>query len=104
MIIRVWGIVNSTEVEFTPIQDKPGYWEGLAPKTEGLQEIEIWAENDKGARGHLKCSVQVHYGVGTWAKLVLLPFTAELVNRYTAQYIPQDICASLARCCRKGAG
>ena len=35
MIIRVWGIVNDTEVEFTPIPDRPGYWEGYAPQDAG---------------------------------------------------------------------
>ena len=38
MIIRVWGIVNSTEVEFTPIPDRPGYWEGYAKKDETLTD------------------------------------------------------------------
>ena len=49
MIVRVWGTVNSTEVEFTPIRDKPGYWEGYAPRVPGLQDIEIWAESSTGA-------------------------------------------------------
>ena len=35
MIIRVWGVVNSTEVEFTPIPNRPGYWEGYRPATAG---------------------------------------------------------------------
>lgn len=82
MIIRVWGVVNSTEVEFTPIKNKPGYWEGLAPKVPGLQEIEIWAENDQGARGHLKCSVQIHYNAKTHARLVLLPYYVQLIEQY----------------------
>ena len=36
MIVRVWGVVNSTEVEFTPIPDRPGYWEGTAPWNAGI--------------------------------------------------------------------
>lgn len=61
MIIRVWGVVNSTEVEFTPIPNRPGYWEGYAPRLPGLQAIEIWAESDSGLRGHLQCSVMLDY-------------------------------------------
>lgn len=103
MIIRVWGIVNSIEVEFTPIKGKPGYWEGLAPKVSGLQEIEIWAESDSGARGHLECSVQIHYGVDTFARLVLLPFYAEMVEPYRVQ-CQQQIYLSELQCCRKAVG
>lgn len=103
MIIRVWGIVNSTEVEFTPIRDKPGYWEGLAPKVPGLQEIEIWAESDSGARGHLQCSVQIHYGVDTFARLVLLPFYAEIIERYRVQSQQQKYISEI-QCCRKAVG
>lgn len=72
MIVRVWGIVNSTEVEFSPVADRPGYWEGLAPRVDGLQEIEIWAENDEGARGHLQCTVQITYHTETVAAAVII--------------------------------
>lgn len=82
MIIRCWGIVNSAEVEFTPIRDRPGYWEGYVPYRPGLQEIEIWAENDKGARGHLECTVQVQYHTHTDARLILLPYVAKLLQVY----------------------
>ena len=70
MIIRVWGIVNSTEVEFTPIPDRPGYWEGYAPRLPGLQEIEVWAESDSGLRGHLYCTVTLDYHAHTEARLL----------------------------------
>lgn len=103
MIIRVWGIVNSAEVEFTPIREKPGYWEGLAPKVSGLQEIEIWAESDSGARGHLECSVQIQYGVDTFARLVLLPFYAQIVERYKVQDQQQNYLSEF-QYCRKVAG
>lgn len=49
MIIRCWGEVNGTEVEFHPVLDRPDYWEGLAPRQPGLQDIDIWAESDNGA-------------------------------------------------------
>lgn len=87
MIVRVWGIVNSTKVEFTPIRDKPGYWEGYAPRVPGLQEIEIWAENDKGARGHLQCTVQIQYHTHTEARLFLLPYTVTLLTMYKSKLI-----------------
>lgn len=70
MIIRVWGVVNSAEVEFTPIPDRPGYWEGYAPRLPGLQDIEIWAESDSGLRGHLQCTVMLDYHAHTEARLL----------------------------------
>lgn len=102
MIIRVWGIVNDAEVEFTPIRDKPGYWEGIAPRAPDMQEVEIWAENDKGARGHLQCSVQI-VRTPTYTKLVLLPYIVELTERYKITQINRKVEACL-RGCRKVAG
>lgn len=86
MIVRVWGIVNSTEVEFTPIKNREGYWEGFAPKDDGKQDIEIWAENDQGARGHLKCTASIEYDVETRIRILLLPYYAELVESIRAEY------------------
>lgn len=74
MITRVWGIVNREHVEFNPVKDKPDYWEGIVPSTKGLQEIEIWAENDKGVRGHLECSVHIRYYTNTEVRLLLSPY------------------------------
>ncbi len=96
MIVRVWGIVNSTEVEFTPVPDHPGYWEGYAPKIPGLQDIEIWAENDKGACGHLQCTVQVHYHVHAMARLVLLPYMAKLLQLHDVRVVKKSYNAKLA--------
>lgn len=95
MIVRVWGIVNSTEVEFTPVPDRPGYWEGFAPRTPGLQDIEIWAENDKGACGHLQCTVQVHYHVHAVARLVLLPYIVKLVQLHNTKIKQRNYTAKL---------
>ena len=80
MIIRVWGVVNSTEVEFTPIPDRPGYWEGYAPRMPGLQDIEIWAESDSGLRGHLQCTVMLDYHAHTNAQLLWDRTNADLVG------------------------
>ena len=118
MIIRVWGVVNSTEVEFTPIPDRPGYWEGYAPRMPGLQEIEIWAESSTGARGHLQCTVMIDYHAHTEARLLrdrteadligserevrllLLPWVASLINLRETQILQEHYNARL-KCCRK---
>lgn len=100
MIIRVWGIVNSTEVEFTPIPDRPGYWEGYAPRMPGLQDIEIWAESDSGLRGHLQCTVMLDYHAHTEVRLLLLPWVAQLVALRETQILQAHYSAQL-KCCRK---
>lgn len=100
MIIRVWGIVNSTEVEFTPVPDRPGYWEGYAPRMPGLQEIEIWAESSTGARGHLQCEVMIDYHAHTEARLLLLPWVARLITLREARVLQENYNARL-KCCRK---
>lgn len=79
MIVRVWGVVNSQEIEFTE-SNRPDYWEGYATRQEGLQDIEIWAENDKGARGHLQCSVAITYATSTTVRLLLCPYIVELLS------------------------
>lgn len=91
MITRVWGIVNSTSVEFTPVQNKPDYWEGYAPiSKDDYQDIEIWAENDKGARGHLQCSIQVTWHSPTVAKLMIFPYYAKIVDFYKVELIRES--------------
>ena len=118
MIIRVWGVVNSTEVEFTPIPDRPGYWEGYAPRLPGLQDIEIWAESDSGLRGHLQCTVMLDYHAHTEARLLrdhtaadlavqertvrllLLPWVAQLVTLRETQILQEHYNVRL-KCCRK---
>lgn len=116
MIIRVWGVVNSTEVEFAPIPDRPGYWEGYAPRLPGLQEIEIWAESDSGLRGHLQCTVMLDYHAHTEARLLgdqmeaslidaggrvrllLLPWVAQLVALRETQILQENYIAQLKGC------
>lgn len=103
MIIRVWGIVNDTEVEFTPIPDRPGYWEGYAPRMPGLQDIEVWAESDSGMRGHLECTVMLEYHVHDEAHLIITPFVARLIRAYEADLLQDEYFAKL-KCCRKAVG
>ncbi len=118
MIIRVWGIVNNTEVAFTPIPDRPGYWEGYAPRVPGLQDIEIWAESSTGARGHLECTVMLDYHAhtesralpdaynarlekdGTDVRLLILPWVARIVQIYETDVLQDQYNARL-KCCRK---
>lgn len=118
MIIRVWGVVNSAEVEFTPIPDRPGYWEGYAPRLPGLQDIEIWAESDSGLRGHLQCTVMLDYHAHTEARLLgnrteasqidagdtvrllLLPWVAQLVTLRSVDVL-QDNYNVWLKGCRK---
>lgn len=80
MITRCWGEVNDTHVDFTPIPDRPDYWEGIAPRVPGLQDIEIWAENDRGARGHIHVFVSVYYWTPTSVRLVLSPYDVEFLG------------------------
>ena len=116
MIIRVWGVVNSTEVEFSPVPDRPGYWEGTAPRMPGLQDIEIWAESSSGARGHLQCTVMIDYHAHTEARLLenridaslidtddkvrllLLPWVAQLVTIREVQILQDNYRAQLKGC------
>lgn len=116
MIIRVWGVVNSTDVEFTPIPDRPGYWEGTAPRMPGLQDIEIWAESDSGLRGHLQCTVMLDYHAHTEAwllgdqieaslidaedkvRMLLLPWVAQLVALRAVDLLPETYSACLKGC------
>ena len=116
MIIRVWGVVNSAEVEFTPIPDRPGYWEGTAPRMPGLQDIEIWAESSTGAHGHLQCTVMLDYHAHTEAwllgdqieaslidaedkvRMLLLPWVAQLVALRAVDLLPETYSACLKGC------
>ena len=96
MIIRVWGVVNSTEVEFTPIPNRPG--------------------SDSGLRGHLQCSVMLDYhahtearllgdrmearliDAGDRARLLLLPWVAQLVTARDVNVLQENYIAKLKGC------
>lgn len=80
MIVRCWGEINGTHVDFTPIPDRPDYWEGYAPRVPGLQDIQIWAENDRGARGHVSVGVYVYYHTPTVARIVLSHYKTKLLG------------------------
>lgn len=81
MIVRAWGIINKKiEVEFQPIENRPGYWEGWIDYIPGILDVEIWAETHEGARGHLECQVQVMLHAHTKVRLVLQPFKVSLIK------------------------
>ncbi len=108
--------MNETEVEFTPVTDRPGYWEGYAPRMPGLQDIEIWAESDSGLRGHLECTVMLDYhahtearllkddfevhmeGDGADVRLLLLPWVVRLVKIYEMDVMQEQYNTQLKRC------
>lgn len=48
MIVRCWGEVDGERIDFSPIMDRPGHWEGYISWRPGPLDIEIWAENDRG--------------------------------------------------------
>lgn len=80
MIVRVWGEINGEEVDFEPIPHRPGYWEGYGPRVPGLQEFEIYAENDRGGIAQLEGTVQMHWISKTKARFTLHPFVASLME------------------------
>lgn len=81
MIVRVWGTINSKELDFIPIPDRPGYYEGYGPKKKGFyQDIEIWAKNHLGAVGHLACQVVVREWSPTTVRLILAPYSVRLLK------------------------
>lgn len=100
MIVRVWGTVDSMEVEFTPIPERPGYWEGYCPYKPGMTEVDvkIWAETDKGGRGELECTVQVQFHAHTMAHLILLPYVAHLLDVYQIEVCPERYISHLSGC------
>ena len=80
MIIRVWGRINSKELEFQRVPNTPDYWEGTGPRNELYQNIEIWAENEKGARGHLECTMVIREWTPTTVRLLLAPYKVHLLR------------------------
>lgn len=80
MIVRCWGEVDGERIDFSPIMDRPGHWEGYISWRPGPLDIEIWAENDRGAKGHIQCQVQIQYfeKSDTVVRIVLCPYHIRL--------------------------
>lgn len=80
MIIRVWGTINSVEVEFERVPDRPDFWQGVGPRVDGPQQVEIWAENDQGVRGYLPFAVSIKTYGPDLVTLLLSPYRAYLLD------------------------
>lgn len=91
MIVRVWGSINSTEVEFSKIPDKPGYWEGIGPRSEDYQLISIWAESSSGAVAHLDFAISMKVYGPDKVRLLLSPFKVSLVEEYSAKLMKEAV-------------
>lgn len=90
MITRVWGVVNAVEVEFKPVEGKDGYWEGYAPRVPGYQNVEIWAQNNEGRIGRLKCQALISYHTETIVRLVVIPYHVQLLPQYSVTTYRED--------------
>ena len=91
MITRVWGSINDVDVVFTPVPDRPHYWEGIGPRVDGLQNIVIWAETAQGSIRRLAVSVAITWDTETTVKLILMPYMVSVINRYTVRFVPSHI-------------
>lgn len=82
MIIRVWGEVDGVEIPLRPLKDKPDYWYGYCDWSPNLLHMELWAENDRGARGHFDGFVKIQYigNAKTKCRLVLYPYVIRLMR------------------------
>lgn len=85
MIVRVWGSINDIPVEFSPLKERPGYWEGYAPRAFGYQKIEIWAENDKGVRALFRCSMRIECINDSLVRVLLSPYVTRLIEAFSVK-------------------
>lgn len=80
MITKVWGIINSENVDFESVPDRPGYWSGVGPRVPGIQDIEIWAESASGAKCHLNYAISIQTYGADKVRLMLSPYRVRLLN------------------------
>lgn len=91
MIVRVWGSINSTEVEFERVPDRPDYWEGIGPRSEDYQMIDIWAESSSGAIAHLDFAISMKVYCSDKVHLLLSPFRATVFEEYSARLVKEAV-------------
>lgn len=91
MIVRVWGSINSEEIEFSKVPDRPEYWEGIGPRSEEYQMIEIWAESSSGSIAHVDCAVSMKIYGSDKVRLLLSPFKASIIEEYEARLIREVV-------------
>ena len=90
MIVRVWRIVNNTQVDFTPIEDRPGYWEGYGPKAAIYQEIEIFAKNDIGKIGRFQTKIVIREWSPTQVRLLITPYKVSIFEWYKTELLQDE--------------
>lgn len=79
MIVKCWGEIDDERIDFQPMHDRPGYWCGYCSWRPGLLHLNIWAENQYGAVGHVDCDIQVQYdNASTKCRLILYPYKIDL--------------------------
>lgn len=80
MIVECWGVVNDVRVDFVPVEGRPGYWMGYAPRVKGTQHIQIWAKNHLGAVGYLQHQAVLVFETETVARILLAPYAVTLID------------------------
>lgn len=91
MIVRVWGSINSTSVEFTKVPGRLDYWEGIGPRSEDYQMIDIWVESSTGAIAHLDFAISMKVYGSDKVRLLLSPFRAKIVEEYSARLLKEAV-------------
>lgn len=77
MITRVWGKVDGKDVPLHPVEGKPDYWYGYCDWSPNLLHMQLWCENDRGARGSFDGFIQIQYldETHTKCRLLLYPYS-----------------------------
>lgn len=91
MITRVWGSINSVEIEFKKVPDREGYWEGIGPRSEEYQIIDIWAETNSGSIAHLDFAISMKIYGSDKVRLLISPYKAHLIEEYKASLLKEAI-------------
>lgn len=86
MIVKVWGEVNNEHIDFQKVPDRQNYWEGYAHRVRSAQDVQIWAENDIGARGYLHCQIILEFITETCTRILISPYRVTLLNKTGFSY------------------
>lgn len=83
MILRVWADVDGKTYDCKPLENKQDYWYCIVDWSPKPYHVQIWAENDRGARGYLDTEVQITYvdKAHTKVRLVLYPYSVTVFSR-----------------------
>lgn len=91
MVTRVWGSINSQTIEFERVPDRDDYWEGIGPRSDDYQMIEIWAETNTGAIAHVDFAISMKIYGSDKVRLLLSPYRARIVEEYTAKLVKEAV-------------